>query len=127
MKFAKKKSNSLQMMKVVGLGRREERQMIARVSVQGGQYGQAEPKPGRSHVRTEQEHPEEGWQQVGTYVFQGMTVDGRHGHRSRPLVVLLVDVLVEVSIVEQPVRVVETNLLADYVEGYLGQEAVELW
>lgn len=112
-------------MKVVCLGRREERQMVARVRVQGRQYGQREPQPGRGHVRAQQEHPEERWQQVAADVLQGMTVDGGDGHGRRPLVVLLVYVPVEVAIVEQPVRVVEADLLAEYVEGDLGEEAVK--
>lgn len=78
------------------LRRREEGQMVARVGVERGQDGQGEPEPGRGHVRAHDQHAQERGQQVREDVFQRVAIDGGHGDGGRPLVVLLVDVLVQV-------------------------------
>jgi hypothetical protein len=58
-------------------------------------------------------------------VLEGMAVDGGDGDRGRPPVVLLVNVPVESGIVEEPMGVVEADLLAGYVEGELREEALD--
>ena len=50
-------------------------------------------------------------QDVGDDVLDWVGVGGGQGHGRRPLVVLLVDALVEVLLVHQPVRVVEQEFL----------------
>lgn len=50
-------------------------------------------------MRTHYENSQERWHQIGEDVLDGVAVNGGHSDRCRPLVVLLVDVLVEVSAV----------------------------
>ena len=59
-----------------------------------------------------EEHRRDGHRKdVGDDVLDGVGVGGRQGHGRRPLVVLLVDALVEVPLVHQSVGVVEQQLL----------------
>ena len=53
------------------------------------------------------------WQYVAEHVLNRMSVDSGHSDWRSPLVVLLVDQLVEELVVEQPVTI---------VEGYLGAQ-----
>ena len=116
---------SLEMMKVVSLGRGEERQVVSAVCVERRERRQGEPQPGGRHMRAQQYDAHERWYQVRAYVLERVAIDRGDRDWRRPLVMLLVDVLVEVAVVEQPVGVVEADLLAEDVEGHLGEEAVE--
>lgn len=89
-------------MEIVRFGRREKGQVVARVRVEGGEDGQAEPEPRGGQVRAQQEHAQERRHQVREDVLHRVAVDGRHCDRRRPLVVFLVDQLVQVPVVQQP-------------------------
>jgi hypothetical protein len=96
---------ALEMVKVVGFGRREEGEMVTGVRVQGRQQRQSEPEPGRGDVGAHNEHPQEGGQKVGEEMLDRVAVDCGDGDGGGPFVVLLVDDLVEVAIVEESERV----------------------
>lgn len=117
--------NSLQMMKIVSLWTGKEGQMIARVCIESGKNGQREPHPGGGHMTAHDEDAQEGRQQIAEDMFNGMTVDGRNGNGSRPLVVLLVDVLVDAFIVQQPMWIVEAELFHQYADGQLHAHPME--
>ena len=48
--------------------------MVATVRDGGGDESEAEPEPGGSDVRAEQERAERGWDQVADDVFDGVRV-----------------------------------------------------
>jgi hypothetical protein len=114
-----------EMVKVVGFGRREEGEMVTGVRVQGRQQRQSEPEPGRGDVGAHNEHPQEGGQKVGEEMLDRVAVDCGDGDRGGPFVVLLVDDLVEVTIVEESVGVVESGLFDEDVHGQFVQDPVE--
>ncbi len=64
------------------------------MSVQGGQKGKRVPQPGRCDVRAADEGAEHRPEQVGDDVLERVSVERGEGHGRGPLVVLLVDVLV---------------------------------
>ena len=79
------------MVEVVRLRAGEERQVISRVGVDGGEQRHTEPEPGGGHVTAQQQHPQEGRQVVGQHVFQRVGVQRRDRDGRRPLVVPLVN------------------------------------
>ena len=54
-----------------------------------------------------------------------VAVEGGETHRCSPLMMLLVDVLVHPLVVEQPVGVVEHDLLHQHADDQLYQDTVE--
>ena len=94
----------LEVVVVVRLGRHHERQVVAAVVVQRHHDDAAQPQPRRGQVRIQQDDADRRRQQVGHQVFQRVAVNGHERHRRRPLVVLLVDVLVDHRMVEHPIR-----------------------
>lgn len=68
---------------------------------------------------------QEGRQQVAKDVLNGMAIDGRHRDGGRPLMMLLMDVLVDVLVVQQTVRIVESQLLHQDAHGQLKADPVE--
>lgn len=113
------------MMKIVGLGTGKEGQMVARVGVEGGEDGQSEPQPGGGHMAAHEKDAQEGRQQIAEDVLNGMAIDGRHRNGGRPLVMLLVDVLVNVLVMQQAVRVVEAQLLHQDADGQFEADPME--
>ena len=105
----------LEMVKVVRFRAGKERQMVAGVSVQRGQYHERKPQPGDRHVAAEHEDPQKRWHQIAEHVLDRMAVDGGDRDRGRPLVVLLVDVPVDAPAVQQPVRVVKRSSSAGFL------------
>lgn len=87
------------MVKIVRLRTGEERQMVPGVGIQRRQDHQREPQPGDGHVASEHKNTQERWHQVAEDMLDRVTVDGGDGNRSRPLVMLLVDEFVDVSVV----------------------------
>lgn len=112
-------------MKIMGLGAGKEGQMVAGVGVEGGEDGQGEPEPGGGHVTAHEKDAHEGGQQVAEDVLDGMAIDRRDRDGGRPLVVLLVDVLVDVLVVEEAMGVVEAELLHQDADGQLEADPVE--
>lgn len=88
----------------MGLGRREEGEVEPGVCVERGEDGDGEPQPGRGCVRAEEQGAQEGREEVGEDVLHRVAVDGGDGDGGGPLVVALVDVLVEAAGVEEPGR-----------------------
>lgn len=113
------------MMKIMRLGTGKEGQMVARVGIQGGENGQGEPEPGGGHMAAHEKDAHEGGQQIAEDVLDGMTIDRSDRNGGRPLVVLLVDVLVDVLVVEQAMGVVEAQLLHQDAHGQLEADPVE--
>lgn len=103
-------------MEIVRLRTGEERQMVPGVGVQRRQNDQRKPQPGDRHVTAQHEDSQKRRHQVAENVLDRMAVDGGDGDRGRPLVVLLVDVLVDVSVVQKSVGVVETDFLDEDAE-----------
>lgn len=71
--------------------------MVAGVGVESGDDSDGEPQVGRGDVGADKEHTQERRQQVAEHVLHRVTVDGSHGHRGSPLMVPLVNVLVQLS------------------------------
>lgn len=69
--------------------------MEAGVGVQGGEDGDGEPEPRGGGVAPQQKGPQERREEVGEDVLHRVAVDGGDGDGGGPLVVALVDVLVE--------------------------------
>ena len=97
------------MVVVVGLGRREEGEVVARVGDAGGCQRQAKPEPGGADVRPHEEWAHDGGQQVREDVLHGVGVETDDANRGRPLVVLLVDVLVQARVVQHSEREILTS------------------
>lgn len=89
-------------MKIVGLRTGEKRQMVPRMRVQRAEYGQGEPQPCRRHVRSHNKHAQERWEEIRENVFDGVAVDGRHRNRSRPFVMLFVNIFVDMLAMKKP-------------------------
>lgn len=89
-------------MVVVGLGRREEGQVVPAVGVDGAEVGEAAPQPDRGRVRAQEYRPEDDRSDVGDDVLHGVRVQGGHRDGALPLVVPLVEMLVQQAVVEQP-------------------------
>lgn len=102
---------SLQMMKIMRLRTGQKRQMVTTMRVQRGHDRHHEPQPRGRHVAAAQQHAHERRQQIAQHMLQRMAVHGRHRHRGRPLVVLLVHPAVQAAAVQRPMRIVEANLL----------------
>ena len=81
---------------------REAGQVVAAVLVQGEHDHLEHPDPEGDHMTGHYEWSDEDGQQVAYDVFQWMAVDGHYCHWGSPLVVLLVDVFVDGTVVEQP-------------------------
>ena len=86
----------------MSLGRGEEGEVVATVSHRGGHEGQGEPHPGGGQMGAQQQRPNSRWDQVGQNVLHGVGVDGHYADRGGPLVMALVDPLVEARVVQQP-------------------------
>lgn len=80
--------------KVVELGRDSEWQVVARVIAEGDGNCQNEPKTAGGDVWAQEERSEQDGEQVGQKVLHWVAVNGHHGDRRGPLVMLLMDVLV---------------------------------
>jgi len=105
----------LEVVVVVELGRLDQRQVVARVRVDGVENGVGEPKPRRHRVRTENTRPQDHREHVGENVLDGVRVHGHDGDRRRPLVVLLVHVLVHKLVVQHPEKSSKYSKLAFYL------------
>lgn len=90
------------MVVVVGLRRREEGQVVPGVGVDGAEVGEAAPEPEHGRVRAQEDRPDDDGGDVGDDVLEGVRVQGRHRDGALPLVVPLVEVLVQQAVVEQP-------------------------
>ena len=95
-------SDSLLVMEVVRLRRRQEREVIAAVRDGGRHERDVEPEPGGGNVRAHQERPEQWRQQVADHVLQRVRVHRANADRRRPFVVNLVNVLVQQAVMEEP-------------------------
>lgn len=91
-------------MKVVGFRRREERQVIAGMGVQGWKNCQREPQISRRHVGADDENAEKRWNEIREYVLERIAVNSCNSYRRRPLMMLFVNVLVEVTAVQHSVK-----------------------
>ena len=93
----------------MGLGRREEGEVVARVGDAGGRQRQAKPEPGGADVGPHEEWAHDGGQQVREDVLHGVGVQADDADRGRPLMVLLVDVLVQARVVQHSEREISTS------------------
>ena len=78
--------------------------MVAAVGNSGGHEGQGKPHPGSGQVGPQQQGTQGRWQQVGHHMLHRVGIDGHDANRSSPLVVALVDVLVDAGMVKQSAR-----------------------
>ncbi len=85
-------------------------QLIATVQVDTLEDNIADPKVGHQVVAAHHRRPQENRQQILPQVLHGMAVNGRQRHRRLPLVVHLVDVLVDGRVVKASVDVVQRGL-----------------
>lgn len=74
--------------------------MVAAVGDRGVEDGQGVPEPGHGQVGTHEQGTRSEWAQVDNVMLQRVTGDGGDSDGSRPLVVDLVDVLVNTGMVE---------------------------
>ena len=97
------------MMEIMSFSRGQERQVVTRVCHKCRDDGNPNPNPNNQNMRTEQERTYKinyfkfvpisaikfqtcnGGDNVGDYLFNGMTVEGSNGHRGGPCMVLLVN------------------------------------
>jgi len=100
----------LLMVEVMGLGRREEGEVVAGVGVDREEESQAVPRPYSRDVGSHEEGTEYWGEDEKKDVFHRMAVAAFKRHGSRPLVVFLVNVFVDGFMMEQPVAVEEENL-----------------
>lgn len=75
--------------------------MVAAVRVDGGGLGQHNPHREGSDMRAHDQRAQHDGEGVGEDVLDGMGVDGYHADGRGPLMVLLVNVLVESGMVGQ--------------------------
>ena len=103
----------LQMVVVVIFGRALERQVVSTVDGQRGEDGEHHVGIHDSNVRAKNERAASDGRDVGEQVFHGVTVRGSPGNGRHPLMVHLVDVLVQEPVVHCPVGVEEHDLGGD--------------
>ena len=85
----------------MSLGRRQEGEVVAAVGDAGRAEGEREPQPGGADVRAHDERAKHRRQDVGHDVLDRVRIDANDADRCRPLMVLLVDVLVEARVVQE--------------------------
>ncbi len=88
------------MVEVMTLGRWKEGQVIAAVVDGGADNYQGIPYPGHSQMGPSYDWPQHYWGEIDHIVLQWVAVDGGNSNGSCPLVVGLMDVLVETGVVE---------------------------
>ena len=81
---------------------REAGQVVAAVLIYRAHDHLEQPDTQRDHMTGHYEWSNENRHQVAYDVFQWMAVDGQYCHWCRPLVVVLVDVFVDGTVVEEP-------------------------
>ena len=96
--------SSLEVVEVVALWGGEEGEVVATVGHGGVEDGQAVPEEGHGEVGTHDQRSGTDGHEVDPQVLQRVAVDGDNSHGGRPLVMGLVDPLVEQSMVAQPVK-----------------------
>lgn len=82
-------------MEVMSLRWWEEWQMIPTMGIKGAEDGEANPQPDSSNVWAKDQWAKEYWREVGTDVLQRVGINGCDGDGALPLMVHLVEVLVE--------------------------------
>ena len=112
----------LEMMIVVELWREEERQMVARVGVDGGHEAEAVPGPGRDQVAPHHQGAQRHREQVRERVLQGVRIERGQAQGRAPLVMDLVHARVQGGAVKDNVRVVKANLLHKHKHGELSSD-----
>uniref|UniRef100_A0A182QWH9 Uncharacterized protein n=1 Tax=Anopheles farauti TaxID=69004 RepID=A0A182QWH9_9DIPT len=115
----------LHVMVVVRLVAAQVRHVVPRVAGDGVLDDERQPQGGRQHMATHQLYAEQRWQQIAEDVLDRMRVDGGPGDRCRKLVVLLVDQLVQMLRVEQPMAVVEPKLPSGGTDQQITHHLVE--
>lgn len=85
----------------MSLRRRQEWEMVATVRDCSRHQSQSKPHPGCGDVRSQEDGPKDRRQQVTQNVLHRMGIDGCHSNRSSPLVVHLVNTLIEKRLMEQ--------------------------
>ena len=81
---------------------RNERKVVSTVSERCVQDGHGVPQPNHREVRPHQQRAGKNGREVCHDVLDGVAVNGSDGHWSGPLVMDLVDVLVQQRKVDQP-------------------------
>lgn len=99
---------------IVILRAHQERQMIAGVRRQRILDDVVEPESRSHHVALHQRYAQHRRNHVAEDVLDGVRIDGSPRYRGRKFVMLLVDDLVQVLVMQQPMAVVETNLPHEY-------------
>lgn len=94
-------------------------QMIAGVGRASVVDDEREPHHGRHNVALHDANPNQRWDHVAEDMLHRMSIQRCPSYRSRELVVLFVDHLVQTLVVQQPVTVVEANLPADPVDEHV--------
>ena len=74
------------------------------------------PEPDNWHRRRHEHDPHANWDLAGQQVLQRVRVDRGCGDGGSPLVVLLVDVLVNQPMMQKPVQVVEETVVAEHAD-----------
>ena len=65
-------------------------------------------------MRTHEERPEPDWPQVGENMLNRVCIDGDYAGRGCPLMVDLVDVLVELGVMKEPAQQIKkTNVITE--------------
>ena len=78
--------------------------MVATVRDSSVEYGYSVPEPGHWEMRTHDEGTKPDGPNVGENVLNGVGVEWDDAGGSRPLMVDLMDVLVELGVVKKPVQ-----------------------
>lgn len=102
-------------------------QLVATVQVDTLKDNIADPKVGHQVVAAHHRRPQENWKQVLPQVLHWMAVNGRQRHRRLPLVVHLVDVLVNGRVVKASVDVVQWGLSKQIKRHQVYYQATHSW
>lgn len=101
------------MVVIMRLAAQQEWKMIPRMVVKDDKVHRGNPEPTRDHVTAQKQETTENRQEITENMFHGMTINRCHGNRITPLVMHFVEPLVEQSMMQDSVDVVEADLLAN--------------
>lgn len=117
----------VQVMEVVRFGGGGKGEVIAGVGDARYSSRDAPPDPSELQRPPSEEHAQPKGKYVGDNVLNGVRVDSNDADWGRPLVMLLVDVLIEDWQVKQAVGVVEPGLLDHDAYAQLLQKCQRIW
>ena len=89
-------------MKIMAFRRRQKRKVVPTVVDGGADDDHSKPKPCHCKVRSGHYRTSNHGTKVDNKLLEGVAVDGSHTHWGRPLVMCLVNILVELWMMKEP-------------------------